>query len=786
VPSWISFKRIVVLALALAPRVVSGEEALPDPHADQVQLLEVQVNGQPTGKIGEFTLRDGRLMAKPDELRDLGILVPASIPLQPGGLIVLSDLPGVRCNIDLKNQELYITASESSLIPTVLTPAGRQTAEGHRTVESGTGMTLNYDVLSTFGSGQAGSTGFFDMRAFSPRGIVSNGWLAYAGSSSAGSGTNTAVRLDSAYSFADVNTLRRYTVGDYITGGLSWTRPVHLAGFQLRSDFSTRPDLVTFPMPSISGSAAVPSTVNVLADGNLVLSNPVAAGPFQVPELPVITGAGNISMTVTNALGQQVNVTQSFYANASMLAPGLHTFAVQSGWVRRNWGSVSNDYGKIAGVGLFRVGITPRFTLETTAEGTPGAEMAGAGGLVQIANLGVLNFAMAGSNGDGQAGGQVSAGAQRIGRLFSIGADATLATRNYRDIAAVNGGGIPRKQLSGFTSLSLRRFGNAGFAYAGVDQDPPHSGLIPFSALSAQHSKVVSISYSLVIHHMAVYAAEFNDFASAAGSGGLQVGLTIPFGKRSSVNISASSDGNVQLQAEQPAALVGQWGYEAYAAAGSSNHQFAQVEYKSPVGLFSAGIDQDQGQVTARMESQGAMSLVDRALFPSNEIYDSFAIVDTGPMPHVHVYQENRDVGITNSSGRLLVPDMRSFDVNHIAISATDIPADATIDNASRVMRPQDRAGVVVRFPIVISHGALVRLIDASGAPVALGSVATLTSTGVAAPVGYDGEAYIEGLSTYNELTIENPDGRHCSLKFDYHPAPGDIPSIGPLRCAWK
>ena len=36
-------------------------------------------------------------------------------------------------------------------------------------------------------------------------------------------------------------------------------------------------------------------------------------------------------------------------------------------------------------------------------------------------------------------------------------------------------------------------------------------------------------------------------------------------------------------------------------------------------------------------------------------------------------------MGSTNSSGRLLVPDMRAFDLNHIAIEATDIPPDVTI-----------------------------------------------------------------------------------------------------------
>jgi outer membrane usher protein len=64
-----------------------------------------------------------------------------------------------------------------------------------------------------------------------------------------------------------------------------------------------------------------------------------------------------------------------------------------------------------------------------------------------------------------------------------------------------------------------------------------------------------------------------------------------------------------------------------------------------------------------------------------------------------------------------------------------------------------------------------------------VGSAATLKATGVTVPVGYEGEAYVEDLSPHNELTVELPDGLHCTIVFEYHPVPGDIPSIGPLRC---
>jgi outer membrane usher protein len=756
-----------------------------DASGDVTLLLDVQVNGHSIGKIGEFTQRRGRLMARPDELRDLGFRVPVSRASETGGLVALSDLPGITWTIDQKNQVLQVTASDSALLPTLLQLYGREGLNGHRVIESGTGVTLNYDTVGSFTGGQMGGTGSLQFQAFSPWGVVSSEWLAYAGATPSASGTNTAIRLDSTYTFADVNTLRRYSLGDFITGGLSWTRPIHMEGAQVDSDFSMRPDLVTFPLPSITGSAAVPSTVNVLADGSLTVSSQISAGPFEVPQLPVVSGAGTISMTVTNALGQQVQLNQPFYASTAMLAPGLQTFAMQAGPVRRNWGIVSDDFGKMAGAAILRRGLSRKFTIEGSAEGTPGAFMAGLGGVVQVGNLGVVNFSIAPSYGSGQAGVQYSVGAQRIGRVFSLGTSAILADKQYRDVASMNGDGVPRKQLSGFTSLALKRVGSMGLAYAGVDQDAPPTQIPPNLGV-AEHSHVVSANYSLQIRRISIYASEFKDFAATSSSSGLQVGLIIPFGRRNSVTVSGSSQGSGQIQVQQPAPVIGDWGYQAYLSAGDTTHVFAQGLYKSPVGLFTAGIDNDAGVTTVRLESQGAISLADRALFPSNTIYDSFAIVDTSPMAHVHVLQENRDVGSTNSSGRLLVPDMRSFDLNHLAIEPTDIPPEATINTATRELRPQNRSGVVVRFPIRFHHGALLRLVDEAGLPIPLGSTVTLRATGAVVPVGYDGDAYLEDLTPHNEITVERMDGRRCAVAFDYNPIIGDIPSIGPLRCMEK
>jgi outer membrane usher protein len=795
----LGYATIGVVVLTAMPRLTEA--------ADQTLLLEVQVNGHSTGKIGEFTLRDGALVVRRGELRDLGFRVPDSLPIGADGLCALSELPGVSWRLDQLSQTLFVTAANDRLLPALLMALGGGPVGGDA-VQSGTGATLNYDITGTSVGAQNVAGGLFDLRVFSPRGVASSGLLAYAGGGPRGSGTQSSIRLDSTYTLSDPDTLRRYRLGDFITGGLGWTRPVRLGGAQVTSDFSMRPDLVTFPLPSVSGSSAVPSTVDVLVNGIRTFSHPVEAGPFEIPQLPVVTGAGTIAMTLTNALGQQVLATLPFYASSALLAPGLHTFSAQAGAVRRNWGLLSNDYGDFAATAIYRRGLSPGVTVEASAEGTAGTFMAGGGVVMNVGNIALLNVAAAGSTGAGRAGMQLSAGIERHGTVFSFGASLTVAGHDFRDVAAMSGDPVPRLQLNVSAGLSLGRFGSAGVAYAGVDRDiapspvklfvppgsvlaqnPPQDEVVYFQP--AQHTHIFSASYSIPIRDMSIYVTGFHDFAGSGGSGML-VGLTIPLGTRTSVGgslVSGSSGGYEQVQAAQSAVTIGDWGYQLYGSNGSSSHEFAQLQYKSPWTLLSAGADRIDGQTSLRLESQGSVSIVDGGMFASNTIQDSFAVVDTSGLGHVHVLQENRDVGSTDSAGLLLVPDLRSFDFNHIGIEPTDIPPDATIGVIAREVRPQDRSGVVVRFPVRISHGALLRLVDETGIPVPVGSTATLRVSSAAVPVpvpvpvGYDGNAYVQHLDLTNELDVELPDGRRCSVAFDYRPVQGDIPTIGPLSC---
>jgi outer membrane usher protein len=800
--------QLAIVRIIVAAVIISNLAIILTAHAagDETLLLEVIINGNSTGKIGQFVLRNGALFARRSELNDVGLRVPASAQATRDGLIALSSLAGVTAELNQTTQTLAITASNDRLLPVLLGVGPPSTNIGQ--IESGTGITLNYDLTDSLVTSQNIASGEFDLRAFSPWGVAETDALAYAGATPSGPGGYTAIRLDSSYAYSDPDTERRYRLGDFVTGTLSWTRPVRLGGAQVTSDFSMRPDLVTFPLPSVGGTTAVPSTVDVLVNGTQLLSRGVQPGPFQIPALPVVTGAGTVTMTVSDALGRQVTTTLPFYASSNLLASGLQTYSAEVGAVRLNWGLISNDYGNLAEAATYRRGLSDSATIEAHTEGTAGQFMAGGGLVLNAFNLGVVNLDAAASTGAARPGTQFAVGAQRTGQVLSLGASAIIASRNYRDIAAMNGDPVPRRLISANAGLSLGRFGSFGLAYIAIDRDAvatpvsffapgaiTQNSTVPGGVVStsgnlitfqpAERSHILSASYSLQFGDLSIYATGYRDFA--AGGGGVLFGLTIPLGSRSSANMSvgtASSGRYGQIQAVQSPVSIGDWGYQVYGAVGQPDHAFAQLQYKSPWSLLSAGADRTGPQTTIRAEAQGALSYVDGGVFPSNTINDSFGIADTGSAEGIRVYDENREVGQTNSAGKLLLPDLRSFEVNHISIDPADVPPDAAVPFISRDVRPQDRSGVVISFPVQASRGALLRLVDDAGKPIEVGSSATLAATGTTVPVGYNGEAFIQDLApSGNRLTVQRPDGHRCMVVFAYHAKLGDIPTIGPLRC---
>ena len=757
------------------------------------------MNGRPTGRVGEFIDRDGALYARPAELSALGFALPRDLAAgtEP---IPLASLPNVRARLDETTQSLVVEASDAALRPTEL-------GGGHAAVPlaplspAGYGALLNYDLLGTFNGEKAAGTAqqntggaLLDLRAFSPYGVLETTGLVnitpYAGQA-------TTVRLGTTFDYAEPDELRRWRAGDVVTGALSWSRAVRLGGAQVTSDFSLRPDLVTYPLPVISSSAAVPATVDVMVNGIREFSEPVQPGPFAVRTLPVVTGAGEIAVTVMDALGRQTLVTLPFYASATLLKPGLASYSLEAGTVRQNYGLSTDRYVGSAASGSLRYGLTDWLTLETHAEATDTLALLGGGAAMRVGSFGVANAAVSGSaihgvmpaGVGGNSGGLASAGFQRISHNLSFSLSGTYATNGYRDIAAVNGTPVPKSTLNTSIGYQLGRWGSVGVGYVNQVAQPGTPAALNTQAayllVSNPQVSLVTASYSIPIAGTAsFYATAFKDVHDDH-SYGVAFGISFALGPSISASAGGSLDGgraSSSLTVAKPALVQNDYGYRIQDSEGYAPQRAVEGEFLSPWGLLTGGVDQSPGQFAVRGGASGALVWTDGHPFASAQINDSFAVVSTGGVADVPVLYENRPVGTTDSSGHLLVPSLLSYQNNRLAVDATRLPADIDVGQTAVLVRPPDRSGTVVDFHIRKVNAALLTLQDSSGAPIPLGSIAKVAGA-EDQPVGYDGQAYVTGLQPTNRMQVTLPNGTSCTVQFDYQPAQGDIPFIGPLRC---
>ncbi|MBB3586804.1 outer membrane usher protein FimD/PapC [Sphingomonas sp. BK481] len=309
-----------------APIPAAGQAAAP---ADlRLALLAIRINGidQPDPVwvlydadalyVTGDAARAWRLVLKEDDTR----LFEGETYLR------LDTAEGLVAGLDDATQTLSITAPAALFMPSSALLSGR--TDGPMT-RSGIGGFLNYDLSAQTASGASSLDGLFELGAFSGAGTMGTGFIAGTGNS--GDGRRSLVRLDTNWTIDDPARLRSLRIGDGVTRGSTGTGALRFAGLQLATNFATQPGYLTMALPTLNGSAAVPSVVDLYVNNILQNRQTVASGPFALTDVPVVNGSGDIQLVVRDALGRETRVTQSYYAAPQILRRGLHDFSYEIG-----------------------------------------------------------------------------------------------------------------------------------------------------------------------------------------------------------------------------------------------------------------------------------------------------------------------------------------------------------------------------------------------------------------------------------------------------------------------
>lgn len=786
-----SFNRTPAFAGSLPP-VEMPEAAAQHQFAETARRLQLEVfiNGRPTDLIAEFQYGvDNELVIEPGQLRNVG-LDPVDEALRPDGLIAVSRLPQVTYELDEANQLIRFTAGYDAAATRIV--EAHQTDAAAPAAQSGVGGLVNYTIYASTGgdgvdelSNFEGVSGWFEGRAFSPLGVLSHSQIA---SSSPDEAYDTK-RLDTTWSYSSPRTMISYRAGDIITGGLSWTRPTRLGGIQIQRNFGLRPDLVTMPLPEFSGSAAVPSTVDVYVNDARRLSQDVPPGPFEITNLPVITGSGTARVVVRDALGRETVSETPFFATSDLLAPGLLDFSLESGFARRFYAVESNDYdGRFMASGTARYGLSDRLTLEASVEGGGDLLNGGSGAVFGLGKYGVGSFAAAASTYGRRTGYQLAGSVEiELWGLHLYGR--TQRTfGDYLDIAAVTAEPSLLPDADLLSAAPPRALDQVSLS-APLNFDPSifNISYTQIETIQGDRSRILGFSYSRPVGNSAsVFATAYKDFEDDDAFG-MFAGLSMTFGGDINASVAASSDSDGTTMTtdlvKSSSDAIGSYGWRVRDTEGARTNRLASVNYRAAIARFEAGVEQYDKHFRANAQMDGAVVVAGGGVFLSNRVDDAFAVVDTGA-PGVDVEYENRPAGRTNKRGKLLLPNLRAYERNKITIDPANLPVDAAVSETLETAVPADRSGVVVKFGVDASPlAALVTLRNEEGEFVETGATGHLAGGSESFVVGYDGQAYLTGLANQNTIVIDQPSRGGCEATFPFQPQRGAQVAIPDAVC---
>jgi outer membrane usher protein len=733
-------------------------------------LLTVRVNGVEVSD-GEtvLELEPGRLYVPSGvfykgRLRRPPQLKPTHVPALGVDYYPLDAIPGLHYAIDQETQTLDITVPSAAF--------GNTTLDGVNNLNTTAtppdpGLFLNHDFEMLYSGGKKTLSGLVEGGFFSRLGVLTTEYAAPNLTQSF-----APVRLTTQFFRDFQNSKTTLVIGDSFSAVSPWALTVAYAGVSYGSKFATQPGFLPTPLPVISGMASQPSTVDVYIDGVKRMSQPVAPGPFAIQNIPVITGQGQISMVVTDILGRQQVITESYIRASTLLRAGVSDFTYQAGAIRLNYGTRSNDYGSAFAAGTHRLGITDYLTLEGRAEVQPYVETVGLGAVYAVHGVGIVSGGGAASMDHDRSGGLYYAQFSRTQRSFGFAAQVQQTTVDFRQLGLLDFQRAPKTLLQGQISKPL----GAGINVA--------VGLLERVARTEQDAKVATASLNVRLHRASLMVGGTYSLI-APRQYGLNVALVVPLGERTVAIASADSSPATttgSLEVDRSIPLGPGYGYRLRTTEGDQEKQEGGFYYQNNDGYYGVEASQQTGQNSLRLMERGSVVFLHKHLLVSRWLTDSFGVVEVPNAKNIPVYVNNQVLATTDSRGLALLPWLVQYSRNSVRLDDANLPTDVSVDLEERTVVPMARSPIFLQYKPETIGGATLLLVTADGKPVPQGAMVTVNGNSEAYEVELRGEVFAIDID-YPAVVHAAWDGGACDVRIAKPPADTPVPRIGPLTC---
>ncbi|MEJ8839995.1 fimbria/pilus outer membrane usher protein [Ramlibacter sp. AN1133] len=768
------------------PSSVAGDRSNPaaaasTPHPEQL-LVDLTVNGLRQADIARAEqLSDGRVLLAREDWQQARLVEPGEpVPLSDGTPgFALDAIAGLRFRVDRQRMAIDVEAPASAFAVSSMDTAQALQASPAR---PSPGALLNYDfTLSHPLNAPTTAAATLEAVGFGRFGTAVTSALA-----SKDGERSRLVRLDSYWQFDTPESMHTLVLGDTVGVAGGWSRPVRYGGLRWGRDFGLRPGFVTMPLPSLRGEAALPSTVDLLVNDSRRFSQSVGPGPFDIRNVPVITGAGEMNLVVRDLLGRQTVLQQSYYASPRLLARGLSDFSLEGGWMRTGFGAES-QYGTPFGAATLRRGITPGLTGEGRLELQRDRQAAGVEVATLIGTWGVGRMAMAASRDRFQEtperGALVKFGIERSTARAGGALQYEYATRGFAPLGESRDAGVlaRRSREQVLATIGGRLWGplNAGLSYVRRVQ------------WSSERISSLGLTLHIPLGQAAALTLSASRRLDDGGHGWSgSINLNVPLGGElyTSARVERPENGHTVssvIALRNPPAGPG-LGWRAESSTEPRQRARGGLQYNTNHGDVTVDVVADAAaRVSTRASARGTVGMMAGLPFASRPVgQGSFAVVQVQGVAGVPIKRSNQVVAVTDDRGLAFVPGLVPWNKNVIEIDAADLPLDAEVQAVTREVVPYARSGALVHFDVRRTRQALLVLHRSDGQPAPLGARVRLLASGVEFEAGRRGEVWLTDLTSDQQRVVVSWPGGGCELDLRIPPSEGGEPiTLEPLVC---
>ena len=555
------------------------------------------------------------------------------------------------------------------------------------------------------------------------------------------------------------------TLGDTTSPYNTLNNSFRFGGLSIGTNYTDRPDFIYWNAPTLKGSAALPSTVDLYLNGIQLYKNSVTPGNYSLPTGALINQAGSAQIVVEDILGNRTVRSFPIYINNLLLKPKLNEYNFSLGKLRYNYDEVDDDYRDFFSKLFFRRGITSSTTLGGDILYSEKASNASLLWTQALSKFLLLDTAFAVSDAENEQGYGATVSLSRDFINWSFGISSHFFSEEYKYISDEEfNSNIKTSNLVYFNFYNLKYIDGLNISY--IDQTNYSS-----NNFDPDDRKIFDIiARKNLTNNLYSTFGFFKDFGDDEDYG-FNIAFNYDWVEKGQINLNHDTESDETRLSFRKTTMT-QNGFDYVLGVNRIEDEINYNAYglwKTDIGNLRVSHDEYEDNRVSQAMFEGAVVWLGNKAALTKYADNAFALVNVNNHPDLDIYKSSSLVGSTNDKGYMFVHHIIPYINYDISFDQNQLPMEETFENSSKKLVGLDQRGYKIDFPIHKTKRIAINIKDINGKNLLAGSEVQVEGMSTE-PYFIDSDGmvylYVSKPDRYNLIVKTQGGGAPCQSQF--------------------